>query len=177
MGIRKRNDRQDWHTTMAFTHRILVTLVTLSVVIFGAFFLIGFDMPSMDEPQFNAPLLTDLVLWYIYALFTAAVVVAMVSVIRAIRLQTKATSMENGIRTVIIERCVLAFLVCCLALTFAFGDTTPMYINGRMFTSTVWLRLSDMLINTSLVLIITAIVAAAFGLTGLNRRTRWRVRR
>ena len=43
------------------SHAVLVVLVAITVVVFGAFWLVGFNMPFMDDPQFNAPLLTDLI--------------------------------------------------------------------------------------------------------------------
>ena len=57
-----------------------------------------------------------------------------------------------------------------LVLTFVLGSTQPLTINGVAFTDAFWLRTSDMLINTSLVLILIAIAAAGFGLSGWARK-------
>lgn len=60
------------------SHAVLVVLVAITVVVFGAFWLVGFNMPFMDDPQFNAPLLTDLVIVFVYImLFLAVVAVAL----------------------------------------------------------------------------------------------------
>ena len=60
------------------SHAVLVVLVAITVVVFGAFWLVGFNMPFMDDSQFNAPLLTDLVIVFVYImLFLAVVAVAL----------------------------------------------------------------------------------------------------
>ena len=60
------------------SHAVLVVLVAITVVVFGAFWLVGFNMPFMDDPQFHAPLLTDLVIVFVYfMLFLAVVAVAL----------------------------------------------------------------------------------------------------
>lgn len=60
------------------SHAVLVVLVAITVVVFGAFWLVGFNMLFMDDPQFNAPLLTDLVIVFVYImLFLAVVAVAL----------------------------------------------------------------------------------------------------
>ena len=55
------------------SHAVLVVLVAITVVVFGAFWLVGFNMPFMDDPQFNAPLLTDLVIVFVYIMLFMAV--------------------------------------------------------------------------------------------------------
>lgn len=64
---------------------------------------------------------------------------------------------------------VVLFVV-TLALSFAFGSTDPLPVNGHMFSSSLWLRLADMFIVTSAVLITVAVAAVAFGMSGLNRK-------
>ena len=71
---------------------VLVALVSLTIIVFGAFWLIGFDMPFFDNPQFNAPLLTDLVIVFIYIMLLlaiAAVAVSMSGLARRSRKQQK----------------------------------------------------------------------------------------
>ena len=59
---------------------MLVALVVLAVVVFGAFFLIGYDVPFEDNPEFNAPRLTDLVLVFIYVLVLLAAILAVTAI-------------------------------------------------------------------------------------------------
>ena len=48
------------------SHAVLVVLVVITVIVFAAFWLVGFNMPFMDDPRFNAPLLTDVVIAFVY---------------------------------------------------------------------------------------------------------------
>ncbi|MGN0282858.1 MAG: hypothetical protein ACI4B3_11270 [Prevotella sp.] len=52
---------------------ILVVLVALAVIVFGLFWLVGFDMPFIDDPKFNAPLLTDAVIFFVYLMLVLAI--------------------------------------------------------------------------------------------------------
>ena len=61
-------------------------------------------------------------------------------------------------------------LVLTLALTYLTGDATPLMSNGKPFDDAFWLRVSDMFINTSIVLIVLAAVAVGFGMSGVSRK-------
>ena len=67
---------------------VLVVLVALTAVVFGLFWLVGFDMPFIDDPKFNAHLLTDVVIFFVYLMLLlalAAVVVSMSGWARRVR--------------------------------------------------------------------------------------------
>ena len=57
-----------------------------------------------------------------------------------------------------------------LASTFALGSTDPIKVNGKDFCEGIWLRLSDMFIVSSGIMILLAIAAVAFGMSGYARR-------
>ena len=44
---------------------IIIGLIAISAVIFLAFWMVGYDMPYEEDADFNAPLLTDMLLGYI----------------------------------------------------------------------------------------------------------------
>ena len=50
----------DWRllTTEQISSRIFYVIVALSAVLFILFWLIGYDMPYEEDPEYNAPLLT-----------------------------------------------------------------------------------------------------------------------
>ncbi|MGN1262704.1 MAG: beta-carotene 15,15'-monooxygenase [Prevotella sp.] len=156
------------------SHRILVVLVVISVVLFGAFFAVGYDMPYYDNPQFSAPLLTDIVLFFIYLLFFVLVLLTGISAAHEIIIRAKAKRIGNGIPTDRIGWGVMLLFLVTLAVTFACGSTTPIRVNGRIFTSAVWLRLTDMFIYTSVALIFIALLTVAIGATGINRKIKGR---
>ena len=53
---------------------------------------------------------------------------------------------------------------------YLLAGTQPLVINGKPFSDTFWLRTSDMFINTSVVLILIAIIGAAIGYSGIMRK-------
>ena len=55
-------------------------------------------------------------------------------------------------------------------MTFALGSAEPLRVNGKWFSEPGWLKLTDMFINTSVVLGLVALAVVAYGVSGLNRR-------
>lgn len=170
MRAHRRNNNASPRPLHVLTGRIRTVLVALTAALFAAFYLIGYDMPFAADPQFTAPLFTDAVIWFIYVLVVLAVMVTAVSVVCEIRVRRHSALMSGGVPAGRIAWGTAALLAVAVTLTFAFGSTEPLEVNGRMFTSHLWLRLADMFINTSVVLTFVATVAVAFGMSGLNRR-------
>lgn len=150
--------------------RVLIALVAATAVLFAAFFLIGFNTPFADDSNFNAPILTDALLWFVYLLLAAAVAVAVVAVVRGLRLRNKTDMVVNGIPAAKIARGSAILLVATLVVTFALGSSSPLSINGVDYTDTFWLKATDMFIYTSAVLLVVAVAAMGYGLSGRNRR-------
>lgn len=46
--------------------RMLYAMIGVTAVVFALFYLVGYDMPYVFDPDYNAPLLTDIVLIFIY---------------------------------------------------------------------------------------------------------------
>ena len=62
-----------------FSRTILIILVALTVIVFALFWLVGFDMPVFDNPKFNAPLLTDVVIYFVYLMLSLAIAAVVIS--------------------------------------------------------------------------------------------------
>ena len=135
--------------------RVLVALVVLAVVVFGAFFLIGYDVPFEDNPEFNAPRLTDLVLVFIYVLVLLAAILAVTAIAISLKARDKAQGKANNIPAAKIAWGTAGLLVASLLAAY---------------TDVFWLKATDMFINTSLVLLIVAVLGVAFGLSGYCRK-------
>ena len=65
---------------------------------------------------------------------------------------------------------VALLLVVTLVLTFVFGSSEPLPVNGKVYGDELWLKLTDMFIGTSAVLGLVAVALVAVGVSGLNRR-------
>lgn len=149
---------------------IIIGLVAVSAVIFLAFWMVGYDMPYEEDADFNAPLLTDMLLGYIYLMVVVAIGVTAYSVVHGIRTRGRQGFSENGVAAGRITITTWVFTVLLLVISFALGSTEPIKVNGKDFCEGIWLRLSDMFIISSGVMILLAILAVAFGMSGYSRR-------
>lgn len=104
------------------------------------------------------PVYVDIVLYAVYALVVAACGLTLWSVVRGILLQGKDAGMENGVPARRIIASVAAFLVVTLAVTWLTASTKPLLINEKEYTDTFWLRTSEMLINTVIVLVVAIVI-------------------
>ena len=150
--------------------RVLYVLVALAVVVFGAFFLIGYDVPYEDNSEFNAPLLTDVVLVFMYVLVFLAAILAVAAIAIGFKARGKSQGKVNNIPAAKIAWGTAGLLVASLLATFLSGSAEPVPVNGVPYTDVFWLKATDMFINTSLVLLAVAVCGVVFGLSGYNRK-------
>lgn len=141
--------------------RILYVLVGITVVVFALFYLIGYNMPYMFDPTYNAPLFTDVVLWLLYIMMFLSVSVAVCAVVRGYRRRSR-ESVVNGIPVARIAWGTLALLVASLVLTFLIGSSSPVTVNGKTFADVFWLKATDMFIYTILLLLVVAAGAVGY---------------
>ncbi|UKK51510.1 hypothetical protein L6472_02650 [Prevotella sp. E13-17] len=99
----------------------------------------------------------DVILYTIYILLAVGIGLALWSALRHVRV----TPLMLG---------VAAGMLIILTLTYFLADTTPLTINGRTFDDEFWLRVSDMLIWTSVVLMLIAVLGVVISATGLGRK-------
>lgn len=150
--------------------RVMYALIIVVAVIFCAFYLVGFDVPYEENPVFNAPLLTDAVVGMIYLFVLAAAVASVCSIINGRRHRDRSSSVVNGIPVARITAVITILTIACMALTFVLGSSEPMAVNGTRYTDTFWLRTTDMLINTAIIMLFIAVCGVIFGLSGYNRK-------
>ena len=147
-----------------------IGLVAISAAVFIAFWSVGYDMPYEADADFNAPLLTDMLLGFIYLLTVVALGVTVYSIVHGIKTRGRQSLTENGVPAGRITIITWGVTFALLASTFALGSTDPIKVNGKDFCEGIWLRLSDMFIISSGVMILLAILAVAFGMSGYSRR-------
>ena len=97
-----------------------------------------------------SPFFADLMLWLMYFAVIAAIAVTIASVVKTLRMRTKDDEVVNGVPQARIAW-TIAF---CFAVTWLLGSSRPLLTNGQLFTSTFWLKTTDMFIYTSIILII-----------------------
>ena len=101
-----------------------------------------------------SPFFADLMLWLMYIAVIAATAVTIASVVKTLRMRTKDDEVVNGVPQARIAWTTAFCFVVCLAVTWLLGSSRPLLTNGQLFTSTFWLKTTDMFIYTSIILII-----------------------
>ena len=110
--------------------------------------------------NYESPLYVSIVLYTIYALLLLATALTGGSVIRSMHLQGTEGGRQHGVPARSIVLFTIALLVVTMAVTWLLGSTKPLMNNGKAFTDTFWLKTSDMLIITPIVLIVVLCVAS-----------------
>ncbi len=144
--------------TEAITHRILLGIVAITFIVFCLFYFVGYNMPYIFEPEYNAPLLTDVLLIFLYFILAFALATLVVSIVRGYKKRDRQT-FENGIPVVGICLGTAILVILCLVVTFCFGSSEPLKVNGHIFSDRLWLHLTDMFINTMLLLIAVSVIS------------------
>lgn len=154
--------------TLTISSRVLMVLVGIIAVAFGAFYLIGYDNPYEENPSFNAPKLTNVILIISYLLIIGTILLTVFSLVMAFRNRNKSAAVVNNVPAARIAYIVSSSVVLLLVLTFLFGSSAPMTINGKQYAQTLWLKTADMFIFTALAMLVAAIAAVAY--SSLNKR-------
>ena len=111
----------------------------------------------------DSGLFIDIVLWAVYVLLIAAVGIAVWSAVHGVYTHERATDPLASRHTSMIGYATTALVAVIMLLTCLFASTKPVVSNGKPFTDVLWLRLTDMFIFTSILLICvcSAIVVVA----------------
>ncbi len=139
-------------------------------MVFALFWLVGFDRPFDENPNFTAPIFTDWLLILSYLLVIATMGLGFWSVYRSLRQNGKGESYDNNIPVKKIGYTIGIGSLVLLVLSFLLGSSDTMTINGVKYADWFWLKISDMFIYTSLILMLLAIGAVIYGATKYIRR-------
>lgn len=103
----------------------------------------------------------DVVLWLVYLLMAAGVAVTLWSAIHSVRTHEAAADPIGARHSAMTGYLALSVVAATLAVTFAVGSDTPVKSNGHVFADGLWLRLTDMFIFSSIILICLCSVIVA----------------
>ena len=110
--------------------------------------------------SFVSPAIADVMLILMYLALAVAMIATGYSVWHGLCFRRKGEDVVNGVPAGKIGWIVAVGFVLCMAITFALGSTEPILTNGQLLTDTLWLRVADMFIYTSIILIIGCFVSA-----------------
>lgn len=119
--------------------------------------------------NYESPLFVDIVLYTIYMLMAVAVLLTVWSVVRGRRMQDIAEAAPHRVPARRIALITIGVLVLTMLVTWLTASTDALTINGRTYSDTLWLRISDMLINTTLVLVALILLAGVFAAVSAMR--------
>lgn len=161
--------KQKTKSAEKISQQVFYIMIGLAVLVFGLFFLVGYDLPFEENPDFNAPLFTDVLILLMWLFLIGGVGLAVFSMMRDYR-SSKSEAVVNGIPVRRIFRITWIGTLAVLLLTFLLGGSAPMLINGENYADWLWLKLSDMFVITSLLMLVTGIGAVCFGATRYIRK-------
>lgn len=77
--------RQDGSEASRVSHIVLTVLIAATAVMFGAFYTVGYTLPYAADTKFNAPLLTDALLVFVYVMLGMAALLTLFGVTGLVR--------------------------------------------------------------------------------------------
>ena len=107
-------------------------------------------------------ILIDIELVVIYLVILVTTVITIWSAVRSLKKRDRSQNIAYG---------VTALLVVCLLLTFLLGSSKPIQLGEKLYTDSFWLKISDMFIYTSGILIVVAVGCFIYGMSGLSRKS------
>lgn len=143
---------------------VLTFLWSIAGIVFVLYFAIGFTQPSDIVPGQNQPLLVNILFCVGYIVLACCILLMLWSVVRAFQLRGKQSERVFGLPVMQIRYAIGGLLLVVLLITFLFGSGQPFKVNGHLFADTLWLKITDMLINTTLVLFFLACCGGVFGI-------------
>ena len=102
----------------------------------------------------------SVVLWLMYVMLALTLLVTAYSVWHGLQTRRQGDDLSNRVPAGRIGWCVIAGVVLLLVVTFALGSSSPVVSNGIPFTDDFWLKVTDMFIYTSTILIVGCFASA-----------------
>ena len=154
------------------SHRILMLIVTVAVVLFALFFFVGYSHPYAENPDFIEPKFTNVILWFMMLVLVLAIVVIVWAVAVAFLKRGKGQKAVNKVPVAAISAAVVVATVVIMVGAFVLGSSSVVDVNGKNYEDPMWLKAADMFVISSLVLMILATAAVAFAAirSYLNRK-------
>jgi len=146
--------------------RVLLACVILIVVCFGAFLTIGYDNLV---GKYNEPMLTDVIMWLMYALVAVTAALVVWSVVHSAQSNKgndpAATTGVPGGKIVLFTAC-LTMASFVIGWLLGLGETDFTAANGTV-TTAGWVTVVDAFCVSIAILFVAAAIAVAVSMTGI----------
>lgn len=147
----------------------LYATTAVIALVFLLYYFVGYDMPAMWDEKYNSPALTDLVIILMVLLMAGACVAVVCSAVRTIR-KVHSPAVVNGIRGRLITWSVTFAVVALMAVSFLALPADRLLANGKVFDEELWIRMTNMFVTSSTLLILIGILSILFGIIKNYRR-------
>ena len=111
----------------------------------------------------RAELFTGILLIVIEVLILATVALALWSSYKSAKLRREARKGQVASPTVKIVVCIAVVLWVAYVIVELFQRAQPIKINGKLYDDTLWIHLSDIVLNTAIIMFLTAVGTIACG--------------
>ncbi len=141
------------------SRRVRNVIILLAVIVFAAFYLVGYNHPFSEDPDFIEPRLTSVLLIFLISVCVFAVAVAIWAVVRTFFKRGRASNDTLGVSPAVISTVVAVVTVAILAISFLAGSATAVVVNGQEYNDETWLKAVNMFVITSVFLMVLATAA------------------
>ena len=156
------------------SQRVLFFIVAITAVVFAAYYLFGFNHPYAEDPDFNEPRLTNVLLGLMAAVGIFAIATLVWAIIVAVRRRKQQDRVVNRVPVALISSVVVAATVGILVIAFLIGSSQGVEANGKQYDDALGLRIADMFVIASVAMIVLAVGLVAFASikSYLNKRSK-----
>ncbi len=150
--------------------RVLLCCISLIVVCFAVFLLIGYDNPVGD---YNEPALTNVILWLMYVLVAVTAALTIWSAVRGIQNNkgndpTLTTGVPGGKITLFTAGLTIASII--IGWVCGLGEKDFTAADGSV-TTAGWVTLTDVVMVSMGVLLLAAAIAVAVSMSGIATKS------
>lgn len=168
IGFVRRNIMKQHDKSLSKAERLSVafrrSVIIVSAVVFVLFYIVGFNMPYMANPSYNAPLLTDWVIWLMWIVLALTCGVLVWSVFVSGKLRKASDGKVFAVPVRKISWGVTAGLLILMLLSCLFVSTNPITINQDVYADAFWLRMAGMFITSTAVMLLAVLLAVLWSM-------------
>lgn len=144
--------------SMKISSYVMYAVMAISVVVLALFFFVGYDTPYQEDPKFNDPQFTDLLMVWMGIMIVMTFVLTIASVVMQVKNASGTEAKGIAGKTGLISSIALVLSI-LIGLGVGMADQSPVLVNGEVFTDPVALCITDTCLISMLILMILSVVA------------------
>lgn len=148
---------------------VFIALFIVSIIVFGMFYLVGFDNP---QGEYNAPEYTDLLIKFMYFMIVLCIVAAVgFAIFNGISLVGGPKGVNiSGVPGGLIAGVSWGIFVIALVVSYIMASDAPIKTGDGVYDDVFWLKMTDMFIYAIYALMVVASLGLVVNLTGIFKK-------